>query len=89
MRLSNRSRRALPPRNPIRRMDDRMRKLLPLLVLVAVAPSPFVRGAELLPADRPIEAAIDHYIDQQLRMRDVHPAPQADESVLLRRAMLE
>jgi hypothetical protein len=46
-------------------------------------------GDELLPADQPIEAAIDHYIDQRLAKENVSPAPEAPAENLLRRTMLD
>jgi hypothetical protein len=46
-------------------------------------------AAELLPADRPIAAAADHYIDETLRKERVRPAPAADDATLLRRLTLD
>lgn len=45
--------------------------------------------AELLPADRPIEQAIDHYIDAKLKKEGVTPAPRADDAAILRRLTLD
>jgi hypothetical protein len=43
----------------------------------------------LLPADRPIEQAIDHYIDLQLKAEHVTPAPTAEDAAVLRRLTLD
>lgn len=48
-----------------------------------------VRGVELLPPDRPVEEAIDHYIDAQLTAAGVSAAPQASDVQLLRRTTLD
>jgi Protein of unknown function (DUF1549)/Protein of unknown function (DUF1553) len=45
--------------------------------------------ADSFPADRPIEQAIDHYIDAKLAEEKVAPAPLADDATLLRRLMLD
>ena len=37
-------------------------------------------AAELLPPDRPIAEAVDHYIDETLRREGVKPAPAADDA---------
>ena len=50
---------------------------------VAQEPSP------LLPADRPIEQVIDHYVDAGLKAEKVAPAPAAPDSELLRRLSLD
>jgi len=44
---------------------------------------------ELLPADRPIPAAVDHYIDALLTERGVKPADQASDSTVIRRITLD
>jgi hypothetical protein len=46
-------------------------------------------GDELLPADQPIEAAIDHYVDLRLTKENVSPAPEAPAENVLRRTMLD
>ncbi|HEY8502966.1 MAG TPA: DUF1549 domain-containing protein, partial [Gemmataceae bacterium] len=62
-------------------------RLLPgLLLVLAVAP---LRADELLPPDRPVEQAIDHYIDERLKAENVAPAPQADDATLARRLTLD
>lgn len=44
---------------------------------------------ELLPPEKPIEEAIDFYIDARLAKENVSPAPQASDANLLRRTMLD
>lgn len=46
-------------------------------------------AADLLPADRPIAEAIDHYIDAHLAEVNVTPAPLASDGNVLRRLMLD
>lgn len=46
-------------------------------------------SAKLLPADRPIEQAVDHYIDAKLKEDAVTPAPTADDAAILRRLTLD
>ncbi len=47
------------------------------------------RDPSLLPRDRPIEQAVDHYIDAALAAAKVKPAPPADDAELLRRLTLD
>ena len=58
-----------------------------LLSLLSIAASS--RAADLLPDDRPIADAIDHYIDAKLKTEKVTPAPQADDATLVRRLTLD
>src|SRR5262245_29080980 len=44
---------------------------------------------KLLPADRTIEQAVDHYIDARLTAAKVSPAPPADDAAILRRLTLD
>ncbi len=46
-------------------------------------------AAELLPPDRSIAEAVDHYIDETLRREGVKPAPAADDAGLIRRLTLD
>jgi hypothetical protein len=48
-----------------------------------------VRAEELLPADKPIEAAVDHYIAAKLTEAGVSPAPPVAAENLIRRTMLD
>lgn len=57
-----------------------------LLAAVLTQPS---RAEELLPADRPIDAVVDHYIDAGLKSGGVSPATVAGDANLLRRTMLD
>jgi hypothetical protein len=45
--------------------------------------------SQLLPAGRPIEQAIDHYIDERLKAEKVTPAPAAPDAEVLRRLSLD
>jgi hypothetical protein len=67
------------------------RFLLPVsfVALVAVAVSPSLRAADLLPADKPVADVIDHYIDAKLRSQNLQPVPQASDAAVLRRTMLD
>jgi hypothetical protein len=57
-----------------------------LCVVLACVPA---RGEELLPADKPIEEVIDHYIDARLAKESVSPAAPAAAENLVRRTMLD
>ncbi|MBY0229998.1 MAG: DUF1549 and DUF1553 domain-containing protein [Gemmataceae bacterium] len=57
-----------------------------LLILLLVAPA---CAADLLPADRPIHAAVDHYVDAQIKDAGGKAAPLADDATLLRRLTLD
>ena len=63
------------------------------LLVVALLPLSMLQAqdadATLLPATRPIEEAIDHYIDAGLREAHVVPAPRADDATWLRRVTLD
>jgi hypothetical protein len=65
----------------------------PSLLLVAAAALLAARGVavadELLPADRPIEAVIDHYIDATLKTENTVAAAPADDATLIRRLTLD
>jgi hypothetical protein len=57
--------------------------------LVLLLQPALLPAAELLPADVPIEQAIDHYIDAELKEAKINPAPLADDAALLRRLTLD
>ena len=61
------------------------RLVLPALLLAACV----ARSADPLPPDRPIPAAIDHYVDAKLKSAGVTPAAQADDYTLIRRLTLD
>ncbi len=70
--------------------DAAMRTLSLFAALTAIlAFAPRALADDLLPADRPIDKAIDHYLDQLLKEEGVTPAPQADDAVLVRRLTLD
>jgi hypothetical protein len=46
-------------------------------------------GEKLLPADRSIEQAIDHYIDAKLKEDGITPAARADDAAIIRRLTLD
>ena len=60
-----------------------------LCVVSSFALSGSLLAAELLPADRPIEAVVDHYVDQLNQADKVTVAAQADDATLIRRLMLD
>src|SRR5262245_16339528 len=64
-----------------------LRYAVPALAAVILA-SPLL-AADLLPADRPIEEAIDHYIDAKLAAQGITPVIQADDATLIRRLTLD
>ena len=59
-----------------------------LLVVISVRGLP-LRAAELEPAERPIEAVVDHYIDALLTKDKVTAVKQADDATLIRRLTLD
>ncbi len=65
-----------------------MRPLWAILVTVA-ANGLAARGDELLPADRPIEAVVDHYLGDGYRKEGVEPAAAADDATMVRRLTLD
>jgi hypothetical protein len=62
---------------------------LAALLVGAVVPHSLRAADELLPAETPIEQAIDHYLDAALAAEGVSPAPQASEANLVRRLTLD
>lgn len=67
-------------------------RLVCLLSLCLFVPGLFVPvagGDELLSAERPIEEAIDHYLDARLTKENVAPASPAPAENVLRRTMLD
>lgn len=49
----------------------------------------FADEAEMLPADRPVEVAIDHYISAALASAKITPAVRADDATFIRRVTLD
>ena len=68
-----------------------IRTLLPTTVLLfaSLAAPAADTPAGLLPPDRAIEQAVDHYLDAALRAANVRPALPADDAALLRRLTLD
>ena len=66
-------------------MPSRLTACLLALVLLA----PLLRAGELLSPSKPIEEAIDHYIDAKLAADGIAPAAQADDATLIRRLTLD
>jgi len=65
-------------------------RLRSVALCVALLGGPSVAVAdELLPADTPIEKAVDHYLDLKLKGAGVKAAPQADDANLIRRLTLD
>jgi hypothetical protein len=48
-----------------------------------------IRADELLPPEKPVEQAIDLYIDAGLKSSEIKAAPQADDATILRRLTLD
>jgi hypothetical protein len=65
----------------------RLARLAIPCLLVALVPT--VRGDELLPPDRPLAEAIDHYVAAGLQEEGVAPVPRADDATLVRRLYLD
>lgn len=67
-----------------------LRTLTPSAILVYALLAPRAAAAEaLLPPDRPVEQAVDHYVGAPLKAAKVAPAPPADDAELLRRLTLD
>ena len=62
--------------------------LLSLAVVALVAASA-VSNADLLPADRPVEAVIDHYVSERIASDEVQTAGQIGDENLIRRLSLD
>ncbi|ADB15323.1 protein of unknown function DUF1549 [Pirellula staleyi DSM 6068] len=60
-----------------------------LATLLALTLGSWASAEDLLPADKPIEEAINHYITARLAAKSITPAPLADDANLLRRTMLD
>jgi hypothetical protein len=66
------------------------RTLLAVLLLIGLGTLALARQApELLPADRPIQEIIDHYIDALLQEEKITTAPPASAATILRRLTLD
>jgi hypothetical protein len=59
---------------------------LAFALLLPAAPAP---AQDLLPADRPIEQVVDHYVDALLQQQNVKPAAPVGDAALLRRLTLD
>src|SRR5829696_1330469 len=67
-----------------------MRRLPTLLALASLATLPPPASAdELLPATKPAEEIVDHYVDAALKEAKVTPAAPADDATFLRRVTLD
>jgi hypothetical protein len=67
-----------------------MARFLPALLMLACLTTPLsAQSLNLLPADRPIERAIDHYVGALLKQEKIQPAPLADDATILRRLTLD
>lgn len=66
---------------------------MPLRLLLVAATCAFTAtaapSADLLPADKPVELVIDQLVDSAIAAAGVTPAPQADDSTLVRRLTLD
>ncbi len=67
-----------------------MRYFLTLCLVLFTSSVAFAQtDTDLLPADRPIEQAVDYYFDAKLKKEGVTPAPPADDAAILRRLTLD
>lgn len=62
---------------------------LSLTAMALLTSSSLLRGDELLPADKSIHEAVDHYIDAALKRDSITAAPQADDANVIRRLTLD
>jgi hypothetical protein len=62
---------------------------LSLTAAVLLASTSLLRADDLLPADKNINEAVDHYIAAALKRDGISPAPQADDANLIRRLTLD
>jgi hypothetical protein len=61
-----------------------------ILLFLSCLLSPLVtQAADLLPAETPIQKAIDHYVNLRLQTEHIKPAKPADDATLLRRLTLD
>ena len=67
----------MPPMRTIR--------LIPILLVASSA----AFAGELMPADRPIEEVVDHYVDAGLVAAGAKAAPEADDATIVRRLTLD
>ncbi len=58
-------------------------------IVISCACLPTADADDLLPADKSVEEAIDHYVSAKLKRAAVEPAPLAEDANLLRRTMLD
>ncbi len=58
-------------------------------VLLGLAVASPVSAGELLPAESPIEAVVDHYVDAGLVAAGTKAAPEADDATIVRRSSLD
>jgi hypothetical protein len=66
-----------------------MRNLAALCFVLVGSSVTFAQAEKLLPADRSIEQAVDHYIEAKLKEENVTPAPAADDAAIVRRLTLD
>jgi hypothetical protein len=66
-----------------------VRSLSILLMLGCLTTPLAAQSPNLLPGDRPVHAAIDHYIGELLKQEKIQPAPLADDATILRRLTLD
>lgn len=66
-----------------------MKKLIPFAVFFCTITIPVRAADTLLPVETPIEKAIDHYISQSWKEKNIKPAKDSDDSVWLRRVTLD
>lgn len=66
------------------------RNLFTLFLVLFCSSAAFAQtDTDLIPANRSIEQAVDHYMDAKLKNEKVTPAPAADDAAILRRLTLD
>jgi Protein of unknown function (DUF1549)/Protein of unknown function (DUF1553) len=67
-----------------------MRNIVTVLLVLFSSSVAFAQAdTDLIPANRPIEQAVDHYLGAKLKKENVTPAPAADDAAILRRLTLD
>lgn len=66
-----------------------MKIVAAIALCVSLGIASITTAADLLPADRPVEDAVDHYLEAKLAVEGITPAPSANDSSLIRRLTLD
>ena len=60
-----------------------------LLAVLSFSPALGSAAEDLLPADRPLEQVVDHYVDVLVKQENINIAPPADDATFIRRVSLD